>query len=379
MQRKAAGVKRQQQRQQGETYRAAGVDTLASEALGPFLHLLQSTFSFGSPVELGFGHYANVVDLGQARVAISTDGVGTKALVAQIMGKYDTIGIDCVAMNVNDVVCVGARPQAMVDYLAVRRIDPRMLEEIGQGLAEGAQRADISIVGGELAQLPEMLQAKATGEAFDLAGTCIGTLETQRPITGAGIAPADAIIGLGSSGIHSNGLTLARRVLSLTNDSPARQQRRTLIRYYPELGESLGEALLTPTRIYVREVMEMLRVGLEIKGLAHITGDGLLNLPRLDADVGYVIDTLPETPAIFDLIQHRGNVRDEEMYEVFNMGIGFCVIVPDADVERAIAIAQDHGTHALRIGYVVEDPTRSVTVTPVGLRGWRGKGFQKLP
>ena len=311
-------------------------------------------------------------------MAISTDGVGTKTLIAQLVDKYDTIGIDCVAMNVNDVLCLGAKPRSMVDYIAVQKVSSRMLDEIGKGLHEGARQAGISIVGGELAQLPEALPGEEEGTGFELIGTCIGTLEPGTAVTGAEITPGDAIVGLRSSGIHSNGLTLARKAFGLTKDASLEEKRQVLDSYFPGLEATLGEELRKPSRIFVSEIIEMMERGLDLKGLAHITGDGLLNLPRLDADVGYVLDSLPEPNVIFRLIQRYGNVPETEMYEVFNMGIGFCVVVPENEQEKAIEIARRRGSEASKIGYVVEDPTRSVTIPHVGLRGWRRKGFTRV-
>ena len=360
-------------------YRAAGVDTRAEEeALSLFLKQLQATFKFGSSPELTFGHFANIITVGEVSIAVSTDGVGTKTIVAQLMDRYDTIGIDCVAMNVNDVLCLGARPRTMVDYIAVQKVNPRVLEDIGKGLYEGARQAQVSISGGELAQLPEELLGEEEGLGFDLVGTCVGTLKPGTAITGARVSPGDAVLGLRSSGIHSSGLTLARRALGLTREKSPREKRQILESWVPDLGTTLGEELLKPSRIYVPEILEMLEQQVDIRGLAHITGDGLLNLPRLDATVGYVLDSLPEPQPIFRLIQRQGGVSDEEMYEVFNMGIGFCAVVPERDLKSAIEIAHKHGSEATRIGYVVEDPTRSVELPAIREAGRRGKGFHKI-
>ncbi len=361
------------------SYRAAGVDTSKQDAaLGSLLQRLRGTWSYGTRPQLEFGHFANIVALGPINVAISTDGIGTKALVAQLLDKYDTVGIDCVAVNANDVLCVGAVPQSMVDYIAVEKVIPSVLDDIGKGLAEGARQAKITIVGGEIAQLPEVIRGEGDGIGFDLAGTCIGTLDSDSAITGVKISPGDVIIGLRSTGVHSNGLTLARRVFGATGDRPLRERRRILSQYYDELGSTLGEELLKPTRIYVAEVMSMLSGGINIRGLAHITGDGFLNLPRLQASVGYVIDNLPEPPPIFNLIQREGKLPDVEMYQVFNMGIGLCIIVPEADASAAHEIAGSHGVDAFTIGYVVEDLDRRVEIVQLRLRGWRKKGFQPV-
>jgi len=319
-----------------------------------------------------------VVVLGPVGIAISTDGIGTKAIIAQLMGKYDTVGIDCVAMNANDVLCVGAEPQSMVDYIAVQQIDPTVLDEVAKGLVEGARQANITIVGGESAQLGEVIQGEEEGGGFDLAGTCIGTVSPGAAITGSRVGPGDVIIGLRSSGIHSNGLTLARRAFGITRDKSVAERRDILSQHHADLGCPLGEELLKPSRIYVAEVLAMLRGGADVRGIAHITGDGFLNLPRLQADVGYVIDALPEPQPIFSIIKSRGSVSDSEMYSVFNMGIGLCLIVPEADSDAALGIASGHGTEAHIIGHVTDDASRVVEVTGPRLRGWRGKGFQRV-
>ena len=361
----------------GSAYRDAGVDTAGAQtALLPLLARLRGTWGRGN-VELDLGHFANVVDLGGVGVAISTDGVGTKTVVADLLGRYDTVGYDCVAVNVNDVIAVGAEPNAFVDYVAVQRADDTMMDEIGAGLCEGAAAAHVSVVGGETAQLPELLLSHEGGNGFDLAGTCIGTVEPGGAITGSRVEPGQAVIGLRSSGIHCNGLTLARKAFGITLEQPRENKLMTLLALVDALGCTLGEELLRRSRIYVDDVMGMLRADLDVRGLAHISGDGLLNLPRLEASVGYVIDSLPEPHPIFHLIQERRGVPDEEMYEVFNMGIGFCVVLPEQDVNAAIDIARGNGTDAYRIGHTVPDPERTVTLPKQRLRGWRGAGFER--
>jgi phosphoribosylformylglycinamidine cyclo-ligase len=285
------------------------------------------------------GHYASVIRLDERTgVALSTDGVGTKLLVAEQLGRYDTIGIDCVAMNVNDVVCVGAEPLAMLDYLAVERADPDICAAIGRGLARGAELAGIEIPGGELAQLGDLVRG------FDVAGACFGVVSLDAVIDGSAVRPGDAVIGLPSSGLHSNGYTLARRALEAI---PLDDDR---------LGRPLGEVLLEPTEIYVKPVLELLRSGLEVHGLAHITSGGLGNLLRLAADASYEIDSpLPSQP-IFELIRERGGVEEEEMYEVFNMGCGFCCVVAGDQEEAALRLLRTHYPAAKRIGRVAAGP-----------------------
>jgi phosphoribosylformylglycinamidine cyclo-ligase len=290
------------------------------------------------------GHYASVVKFDErSGIAFSTDGVGTKLVVAEELGRFDTVGIDCVAMNVNDVICVGAEPLAMVDYVAVDRADPEVCEEIGVGLARGAELAGIEITGGELAQLGELVRG------VDVSGACIGRVQLDEIVDGSAVEPGDVVIGLPSTGLHSNGYTLARAALAgipLDEDPEGR------------LGRSLGEELLVPTQIYVKPVVALLRSEVEVRGLAHITSGGTRNLLRLVAEVGYEIDEPLPPPPIFALIRERGGVSDEEMSEVFNLGCGFCAVVPASDEAPALELLQAHYPAARRIGRATEGPPR---------------------
>jgi phosphoribosylformylglycinamidine cyclo-ligase len=299
-----------------------------------------------------------------------TDGVGTKLLVAEELGKFDTVGIDCVAMNANDIVCVGAEPIAMVDYIAVEVADAAMLGELGKGLYAGARAAGISIPGGEIAQVREMIRGVRAGQGVDLVGTCIGVVHPERVLIGRDVRPGDAVVGLASSGLHSNGFTLARHVLF-------RQAGLEISAPVAELGRSAGEELLEPTHIYVKEALAMLNAGLAVKAMIHVTGDGFLNLARVAAEVGYVVDALPEAPPIFSLIQERGNLSAAEMFRVFNMGVGFCVVVDRRDADRAVAIATAHGRRAAVIGYAVSDRARRVWIPEKDIVG-AGATFEPL-
>jgi phosphoribosylformylglycinamidine cyclo-ligase len=354
-------------RNNGSSYKASGVRG-QSDALSAVVRHLGPTLDFPRDASLltDFGHYASVLRLTpDLAIAISTDGVGSKTIIASALDRYDTIGFDCVAMNVNDIICVGARPTAMVDFLGVHTLDARRANEILKGLGAAAKEASIAIPGGELAQLPEVIgsDGKTPGDskAFDLVGTAIGTLHPDKLITGAQVKPGDALIGIHSSGVHSNGLTLARNVL-LDKGGYALDEELGVLK------RTLGEELLQPTEIYVRAVTTLWDRGVDTHGLAHITSDGFANLCRLEAEVGYSIEELPQQPAIFQLIQHIGNVPDEEMYRVFNMGVGFVVVVAAEVADDAMRDITKVGYRATRIGQVTAQ-TGSVEIKPAGLVG----------
>jgi phosphoribosylformylglycinamidine cyclo-ligase len=319
------------------TYKNSGVDIAQKEEA--IQQLLSSIITkrkgtIGRPMG---GHYAGLIEFGDYALVLCTDGVGTKVRIAEVLKKYDTVGIDCIAMNVNDALCVGAEPLAFVDYLAMDDPDPRITKEIGKGLEKGAKQANISIVGGETADLPEIING------FDLAGTCLAYVRKDKIILGDKIQPGDAIIGLSSSGIHSNGYTLARRVVdeaefTYTDEFPGG--------LYP--GKSIGEIMLTPTRIYVKEILELFKK-INVHGLAHITGSGLWNIPRLKEKVQYVIDDPLDPQPIFSFLQQYGTIDDYEMYQIFNMGMGFTVITADEDAEEAIRILQNHSDASVKL------------------------------
>jgi phosphoribosylformylglycinamidine cyclo-ligase len=349
-------------------YKMAGVDTAATQSgLHKIIERIKQTWpapgSLGA-VKLDIGYFANVIDIGGIGLAICTDGVGSKSIIAHMMNRYDTIGIDCVAMNVNDAICVGARPVSMVDYIAIEKADPDILEAIAIGLANGAKQAGISISGGETAPLKDVVRG------FDLVGTAVGIVPLDRIITGRDLVPGDVVIGLESSGVHSNGLTLARHVFF-------DRAQLSVKHVFPELEIPLGEELLRPTLIYVPEILDIIKNIQTVKALINITGDGFLNLPRVDAKVGFLIDDLPPVPAIFRLIQQYGGVDDSEMFEVFNMGVGFCVLVSENDADLALAILQRHGRRARVIGRVIEDEGKGVHLPSERLIG-HGKSFSRL-
>ena len=346
-----------------DAYAAAGVDTSqADQGVDALVGVLRG-IDTGKPsrsVDLP-GHYASVLKVTDTLgIALSTDGVGSKLVVAEQTDRLETVGIDCVAMNVNDVICVGAEPIALLDYLAVEQADPDRLARIAKGLAAGAEAAGVEVPGGELAIIPELIRGHPSPHGFDLCASCFGTVELDAIVTGADLVAGDALIGLPSSGLHSNGYTLARHALLEQgglglDDTP------------PELGgASVADALLEPTVIYVRAVLDLLRSGLEVKGLAHITGGGALNLLRLSDRVGFELsDPLP-VPGVFDLIAARGGVSAAELWEVFNMGCGFVCAVPEAQADEATAIVAAHHEGSGRIG-TVTDAGGQVTVPSAGL------------
>jgi phosphoribosylformylglycinamidine cyclo-ligase len=334
-----------------DAYARAGVDTAeAGRAVDAIVSVL-ATIDPGRPsrTAVGPGHYASVLEVApNLGIALCTDGVGSKVIVAEQARRWDTIGIDCVAMNVNDLVCVGAEPLALMDYVAVEQANPALLRDIGLGLKAGAERAGVEIPGGELAQLPELIRGRPGSVGFDLVAAACGTVALDRIVTGADCAPGDALVGLPSSGLHSNGYTLARR--ALLGDGGLR-----LAEHPEELGgRSVAEVLLEPTEIYVRAVLELLRSDVPVHGLAHITGDGVLNLLRLNGDAGFAVDDPLPVPAIFGLIAQRGGVAAAEMWRVFNMGCGFVCVLPAEHAGEAVARLERHHPGARRIGSVTD-------------------------
>jgi len=318
------------------TYAESGVDILKEEkAIKGILSSIKSQRKgIGKP--LG-GHYAGLIEFGEFALVLCTDGVGSKVKIASEMKKWDTVGIDCIAMNVNDAICVGAEPLAFVDYLAIDDPKPEITKEIGKGLQKGAEQSNISIIGGETASLPEVING------FDLAGTCLAYVKKDKIVTGEKITPGDVIIGLSSSGLHSNGYSLARKVIQkadmfYTDKFPDR--------LYP--GKTVGEVLLTPTQIYVKEIVELLKK-IEVKGLAHITGSGLRNLPRLNKNVKFIIDNPFEPQDIFKFLKKYGNIEDKEMYQTFNMGMGLAIVVSKESTNETLKILKKHTRSKVKI------------------------------
>ncbi|WP_134670027.1 phosphoribosylformylglycinamidine cyclo-ligase [Halorussus marinus] len=293
------------------TYADAGVDIEASEAATAAL--------VGAVGDIDESEYAGLLDIGDRYLALATDGVGTKLLVAEALGDYSTVGIDCIAMNVNDLVASGVEPVAFVDYLAVDEPDEGFSEQVGEGLSAGAETAGIALVGGETAVMPEVI------EGLDLAGACAGLAPKDAVFPGEA-AVGDAIIGFPSSGIHSNGLTLAREAVTREHDYDDP---------FPlDPDRTVGEVLLEPTRIYAY-LLEHLREH-EVHAAAHVTGGGWTNLSRM-GERRYEIDDPFDAQPVFEFVADAGGVDDEEMHRTFNMGTGFVVALPEADAESLAA------------------------------------------
>jgi phosphoribosylformylglycinamidine cyclo-ligase len=346
-----------------EAYAAAGVDTgQADRGVAALVEVLRGIDPGRSSrvVELP-GQYASVIRVTSGLgIALATDSVGSKAIVAEQVGRFDTIGIDCVAMNVNDLICVGAEPLALLDYIAVEQADPDVLAQLATGLRIGAEAAGVEIPGGEVCQVPEVIRGHPSPLGFDLVGSAFGTVALDRIIDGSACRPGDALIGLPASGVHSNGLTLARRALLEEGELSLESKPSELS------GQSVGAALLEPTVIYVRAILELLASDVVVHGLAHITGGGVLNLLRIGSGVGYRISSPLPVPPIFPLIALHGDVPAEEMWEVFNMGCGFCAMVAAHDSAKAVELLRERHPGTAVIGELTEDPGK---VTLPGLVG----------
>ena len=353
-----------------DAYAAAGVDVRqADDGVSAIVEVLR-TIETGRPsltVALP-GHYASVIRVApNLGIALATDSVGSKVIIAEQAQRFDTIGIDCVAMNVNDLICVGAQPLALLDYIAVERADPERLGELAIGLKLGAQDAGVEIPGGEVCQIPEVLRGHPSPYGFDLVGSAFGTVALDSIVDGRACVPGDALIGLTASGVHANGLTLARRAL-LEDGGLGLDDRRAQLG-----GSSVADVLLEPTVIYVRAVMELLASDIPVHGLAHITGNGLLNLLRLrpPAPVGFEITSpLPVTP-VFELIASAGEVAATEMWEVFNMGCGFCAVVAADRADDAVALLSRRHPGTAVIGSVT-DRDGLVELPGLGISGDEG-------
>lgn len=333
-----------------KSYKEAGVDITAGyESVDRIKPLVESTYTDGVMGSLGGfgGAFALNVSGMQRPVTISgTDGVGTKLKIAFAMNKHDTVGIDCVAMCVNDIVCAGATPMFFLDYLALGKNHPEQVEQIVSGIASGCREAGCALIGGETAEMPGFYSE----DEYDIAGFSVGLVDESKIIDGSSIVAGDKLIGLASSGVHSNGFSLVRKILG---DTP-----EALSEYVPALGHTLGEELLTPTRIYVKPVLHLINtLGINIKGICHITGGGFYeNVPRmLPESIRAVIkpSSFP-VPDIFNIIAERGNINIRDMYNTFNMGIGLIMAVGKDDVGNVMQALIQAGERPYAIGCCVE-------------------------
>lgn len=326
------------------TYAESGVDihqeNRSIEAMKAVLKTRRK--GFGAPMT-EIGHYAGLLDMGSFALAMTTDGVGSKVLIANAISKWDTVGIDCIAMNVNDLYAIGAEPIAFVDYLAVEKVDPERAAQIAVGLARGAEISNMTIVGGETASLPEIIRG------FDLAGTAIGVVDKDKVVTGEKIREGDALVGVPSSGLHSNGYTLARRIIA--------ESKYTYFDAMPGGDKSIGEELLTPTRIYP-EIVELV-AKCDVHGLAHITGSGLLKLRRI-SNLGFEISEPLVPQPVFRFLQEQGGVDDEEMYRTFNMGMGFLIALDESEAKEACRIM---GPGSRIVGSIVKEGLKAGRLT----------------
>ena len=332
-----------------ESYAAAGVDVTAGyEAVERIKPMVESTYIPGVMGTLGGfgGMFAPDVSGMKKPVLVSgTDGVGTKLRLAQLLDKHDTIGIDCVAMCVNDIICGGAAPLFFLDYIACGKNDPVRIAQIVSGVTEGCRQAQCALVGGETAEHPGVMPE----DDYDLAGFAVGLADEEKIIDGRRLAAGDALIGLGSTGVHSNGFSLVRKVLDVEH-ADLTSPREDLG------GRSLGEALLAPTRIYVRAVKALLAAGVDIHAVSHITGGGFYeNVPRMMTEgltARIDLKSFPR-PAIFDVIQKAGNIPERDMYNTFNMGLGMVLALPAAQAQQALEVLSAAGEAAWQVGEVV--------------------------
>lgn len=337
-----------------ESYKAAGVDVTAGyRAVELMKAHVARTITKGTLGGLGgFGGLfeLDLSDMPHPVLCAGTDGVGTKLKIAFLLDKHDTVGIDCVAMCVNDIICCGAKPLLFLDYIACGKNVPEKIAAIVAGVAEGCVQAGCVLNGGETAEMPGFYAA----DEYDLAGFAVGAVDRARILDHSSVAPGDAIIGIASSGVHSNGFSLVRHVLDV--ERPGVLQQR-----YDDLGMTLGEALLAPTRIYVKPVLAVMKA-LAVKSVAHITGGGFYeNIPRSlpEGRRAIICKRVVDRHPLFELIQKAGDIPERDMYNTFNMGVGMTLIVGKDDAQRAVSILTENGENAKVIGYI-DDGERGV-------------------
>jgi len=341
---------KEKREKQADAYARAGVDISKVRSMqAKMAETFGSTFAsrkgrFGEPT-IGIGHYAGMIDIGGQRLlSMHTDSVGTKVLLAQEMRKFDTIGIDCVAMTVNDLICVGSEPLALVDYIGLEKEDDELVAQLSRGLVTGANDARVAIVGGETAIVGDLLKG-IDGYGFDLVSMGVGVVKKSSLIDGSAICEGDAVVGIASSGLHSNGYTLARRIVRGLN----------LDEEVEDLGETPGEALLKPTKIYVEPTLNAVRRR-EVHGIAHIPGRAFTKLTRLGGakEPHFSLSSLGEAsaPPIFGFLKREGRLSDIEMYRPFNMGVGLCLVIPRGEVEAVLRDYRKLGFDGRQIGAV---------------------------
>lgn len=333
------------------SYRDAGVDIdEGARAVEGIREAVRSTYRPEVIGDIGgFGGMFSAAafkDMAEPVMVSGTDGVGTKLKLAQLLGKHDTVGIDLVAMCANDILVTGAEPLFFLDYIAVGKLDATLTAQIVSGIAEGCRQSGCSLIGGEMAEHPGVMDP----DDYDLSGFCVGVVDRPKAIDGSKIVPGDVILGLGSSGAHSNGFSLIRRVLVEGHEAEMTLPRVDLD------GQTLGDALLAPTRLYVRAVLGLLKSGVPVKGMAHITGGGITeNLNRTlpeDCDA-LVARGAWKVPPVFGLIQQAASLSDDEMYRTFNMGVGFALVLDPADAPGAAAALREAGETVSEIGEIV--------------------------
>ncbi len=331
-------------------YKKAGVDI---EAGYKSVELMKAHIkkTMRSEVLGEIGGFAGAFDLSKIKnmeepiLLSGTDGCGTKVKLAFLMDKHDTIGIDAVAMCVNDIACSGGEPLFFLDYIACGKNYPEKIATIVSGVAEGCHQSGAALIGGETAEHPGLMPE----DEYDLAGFAVGVVDKKDLITGNDIKPGDALIGIASSGVHSNGFSLVRKVFEMTKES--------LDTYYDELGKTLGEALITPTRIYVKALKNIKDAGVRVKGCSHITGGGFYeNIPRMlpDGITAIVDKNSYEVPAIFKLLAKKGDIDEQMMYNTYNMGLGMVLAIDPADVDKTIAAIEAAGDKAYIVGTTKE-------------------------
>lgn len=356
------------------TYARSGVDESTEQStfrrlMLPWLKQTHTSDQSVSRIDgLDSGFFATLVHLASGPVlALTTDGVGTKLIISRMLANYESAGVDCVANNVNDLLCVGAVPLVLLDYIATERVDDRTFEQIAKGLYAGATEAGISIPGGEIAQVGDMLAREAgAGPSLDLVGSALGILPSRpdgryEALDGSAVEPGDVILGLRSSGLHSNGFSLVRHALFEVSSSNLDERLSGT--------HTLGDELLRPTRIYAKTVRALRDRGVTLHGMVNISGGGLLNLGRLAANVSYIVDGEPVPQAIFGLVQDRGQISTATMYSTFNMGIGFSIVVPSREIEDALHALTEASEDPVVLGRVVAQPGKRVHMPNLGLVG----------